>query len=156
MKIARSLTTLAAASALALGAVVSPIASASDVKPDQISGEATPSDISELDLYTELEEYLPKDEAGNPSPSREQYEASFDKQVTFKNVDIKKIPDNKKWMGYVFKYWDYRHKVKTIKATAPAMDNRDVPLAVITPDGTFDASRPTLCLLYTSPSPRDS
>ena len=147
MKIARSLTTLAAASALALGAVVSPIASASDVKPDQISGEATPSDISELDLYTELEEYLPKDEAGNPSPSREQYEASFDKQVTFKNVDIKKIPDDKKWMGYVFKYWDYRHIVKTIKATAPAMDNRDVPLAVITPDGTFDASRPTLYLL---------
>ena len=147
MKIARSLTTLAAASALALGAVASPIASASNVKPEQISGEATPSDISELDLYTELEEYLPKDEAGNPSPSREQYEASFDKQVTFKNVDIKKIPDDKKWMGYVFKYWDYRHIVKTIKATAPAMDNRDVPLAVITPDGTFDASRPTLYLL---------
>ncbi|MCZ9299165.1 alpha/beta hydrolase-fold protein [Corynebacterium hesseae] len=146
MKIARSLTTLAAASALALGAVVSPIASASDVKPDQISGEATPSDISELDLYTELEEYLPKDEAGNPSPSREQFEASFDKQVTFKNVDIKNIPDDKKWMGYVFKYWDYRHKVRGIKATAPAM-GRDVPLAVITPDGTFDASRPTLYLL---------
>lgn len=147
MKIARSLTTLAAASALALGAVVSPIASASDIKPEQISGEATPSQISDIDLYTELEEYLPKDEAGNPSPSREQFEASFDKKVTFKNVDIKNIPDDKKWMGYVFKYWDYRHKVRGIKATAPAMDNRDVPLAVITPDGTFDASRPTLYLL---------
>lgn len=147
MKIARSLTTLAAASALALGAVVSPIASASDIKPEQISGEATPSQISDIDLYTELEEYLPKDEAGNPSPSREQFEASFDKKVTFKNVDIKNIPDDKKWMGYVFKYWDYRHKVRGIKATAPAMDNRNVPLAVITPDGTFDASRPTLYLL---------
>ncbi|MHB2251146.1 alpha/beta hydrolase-fold protein [Corynebacterium aurimucosum] len=146
MKIARSLTTLAAASALALGAVVSPIASASDIKPEQISGEATPSQISDIDLYTELEEYLPKDEAGNPSPSREQFEASFDKQVTFKNVDIKNIPDDKKWMGYVFKYWDYRHKVRGINATAPAM-GRDVPLAVITPDGTFDASRPTLYLL---------
>lgn len=146
MKIARSLTTLAAASALALGAVVSPIASASDIKPEQISGEATPSQISDIDLYTELEEYLPKDEAGNPSPSREQFEASFDKKVTFKNVDIKNIPDDKKWMGYVFKYWDYRHKVRGIKATAPAM-GRDVPLAVITPDGTFDTSRPTLYLL---------
>ena len=146
MKIARSLTTLAAASALALGAVVSPIASASDIKPEQISGEATPSQISDIDLYTELEEYLPKDEAGNPSPSREQFEASFDKKVTFKNVNIKNIPDDKKWMGYVFKYWDYRHKVRGIKATAPAM-GRDVPLAVITPDGTFDASRPTLYLL---------
>ena len=146
MKIARSLTTLAAASALALGAVVSPIASASDIKPEQISGEATPSQISDIDLYTELEEYLPKDKAGNPSPSREQFEASFDKKVTFKNVDIKNIPDDKKWMGYVFKYWDYRHKVRGIKATAPAM-GRDVPLAVITPDGTFDTSRPTLYLL---------
>ncbi|MDK8896787.1 alpha/beta hydrolase-fold protein [Corynebacterium sp. MSK004] len=145
MKIARSLTTLAAASALALGAVVSPIASASDIKPEQISGEATPSQISDIDLYAELEEYLPK-EAGNPSPSREQFEASFDKKVTFKNVDIKNIPDDKKWMGYVFKYWDYRHKVRGIKATAPAM-GRDVPLAVITPDGTFDTSRPTLYLL---------
>ncbi|TRX43196.1 alpha/beta hydrolase [Corynebacterium guaraldiae] len=147
MKIARSLTTLAAASALALGAVVSPIASASDIDPAQIRGNAEKSQISDINLYDELEEYLPKDEAGNPSPSREQYAASFDKQVTFKNVDIKKIPDDKKWMGYVFKYWDYRHIVKTIKATAPAMDNRDVPLAVITPDGTFDASRPTLYLL---------
>ncbi|MDK6814227.1 alpha/beta hydrolase family protein [Corynebacterium sp. UMB6689] len=146
MKIARSLTTLAAASALALGAVVSPIASASDIDPDEIRGNAEKSQISDIDLYDELEEYLPKDKAGNPTPSREQFEASFDKKVSFKNVDIKNIPDDKKWMGYVFKYWDYRHKVRGIKATAPAM-GRDVPLAVITPDGTFDASRPTLYLL---------
>ncbi|MBU5655426.1 alpha/beta hydrolase [Corynebacterium aurimucosum] len=147
MKIARSLTTLAAASALALGAVVPPIASASDIAPEQISGEATPSDISEIDLYTELEAYLPKDENGNPSPSREQFEASFDKKVSYPDVKISNLPEEKKWMGYVFKYWDYRHKVKALNATAPAMNNRKVPLAVITSDGTFDASRPTLYLL---------
>ena len=100
MKIARSLTTLAAASALALGAVVSPIASASDIDPAQIRGNAEESQISDIDLYTELEEYLPKDEAGNPSPSREEYEAALNDRNT-------------------------------------------------------NFSEPKICLLYTSPSPRD-
>ena len=147
MKIARSLTTLAAASALALGAVVSPIASASDIDPAQIRGNAEESQISDIDLYTELEEYLPKDEAGNPSPSREEYEAALnDRNTNFSQLKINTLPDEKKWMGYVFRYGEYRELVKPLKATAPAMD-RDVPLAVLTPDGTFDASRPTIYLL---------
>lgn len=146
MKIARSLTTLAAASALALGAVVSPIASASDIDPGQIRGDATPSEISDIDLYTELEEYLPKDENGNPLPSREEYEAASDKKSTFEDLEFENLPENKEWMGLVFKYWDYRELVKPLKATAPAM-GRDVPLAVIAPDGNFDASRPTIYLL---------
>ena len=147
MKIARSLTTLAAASALALGAVVSPIASASDIDPDEIRGNAEKSQISDIDLYDELEEYLPKDEAGNPLPSREEYEAALnDRNTNFSEPKINKLPEKKKWMGYVFRYGEYRQLVKPLKATAPAMD-RDVPLAVLTPDGTFDASRPTIYLL---------
>ncbi|MCG7230091.1 alpha/beta hydrolase [Corynebacterium minutissimum] len=146
MKFARSLTTLAAASALALGAVSSPIASASDVTPEQIRGEATPSTISELDVYGEIEEYLPKNDAGQPVPSREEYEASIGKNVKFEDVNINKIPDEKQWLGFILKYADYRQNVKALNATAPAMD-RQVPLAVVTPDGTFDSSRPTLYLL---------
>lgn len=146
MKIARSLTTLAAATALTLGAVASPAAGASEVTPEQISGDATPSTISELDIYGEIEKYLPKDSAGNPSPSRQEYEDAIGKNITFKHVKIGEIPDSKQWMGYVLKFPDYRQSVKALNATAPAMD-RTVPLAVVTPDGTFDSSRPTLYLL---------
>ena len=146
MKIARSLTTLAAASALAFSAVTAPIASASDITPEQIRGEATPSTISELDVYGEIEKYLPKDDAGQTVPSRAEFEDSIGKNVTFKDVNISAIPDEKQWLGYILKYPDYRHSIKTLYASAPAMD-RQVPLAVITPDGTFDSSRPTIYLL---------
>ena len=146
MKIARSLTTLAAASALALGAVATPIASASTITPEQIRGEATPSTISELDVYAEIEQYLPTDDAGQHVPSRAEFEDSIGKNVAFKDVDITKIPDEKQWLGYILKYPDYRQSIKTLYASAPAMD-RQVPLAVITPDGTFDSSRPTVYLL---------
>ena len=148
MKFARSLTTVAAATTLAFGAVIAaPTAGASDIKPEQIQGDATPSDVSALDIYAELEQYLPKDEAGQPSPSRAEYEAAIGTNKTFDKVKIADLPDAKNWMGYVLKYPDYRARIKPLKATSPAMDGREVPLAVITPDGTFDESRPTLYLL---------
>ena len=83
MKFARSLTTVAAATTLAFGAAIAaPTAGASDIKPEQIQGDATPSDVSALDIYAELEQYLPKDEAGQPSPSRTEYEAALAELAT--------------------------------------------------------------------------
>ncbi|MDO5031899.1 alpha/beta hydrolase family protein [Corynebacterium sp.] len=137
MKTARSLATLAAATAIALGSVVAPAASASPVTPDQIAGDATPSQITEMDIYDVLEQYLVADKNGVQPPSKAEYEDSIGKNVTYDGKDgrylltVKGLPEKYKWLFFVFKYPDYRQNIKGLWASSPAMEGRKIPLAYV-------------------------
>ncbi|WP_313550101.1 alpha/beta hydrolase family protein [Corynebacterium sp.] len=64
----------------------------------------------------------------------------------------KKAPLNETWMTRVYNHKDEKgnrdwlERVIGINAYSPSMDI-DIPLAVITPDGSFDESRPTIYML---------
>ncbi|MGO2114893.1 MAG: alpha/beta hydrolase [Corynebacterium casei] len=58
----------------------------------------------------------------------------------------KKAPIEKTWMVRAWNNKEWRDLVKVFNAYSPSMDI-DIPLAVITPDGTFNESRPTIYML---------
>ncbi|MEX3515267.1 MULTISPECIES: alpha/beta hydrolase [unclassified Corynebacterium] len=62
-------------------------------------------------------------------------------------ISPSKMASGKQWMAYAQASSFNREHVKAFNATSPAMGGREIPLAVITPDGNFDQARPTLYLL---------
>ena len=132
----RSFGSSVAGIAIAAGVLSAPIASA--VEPAEIQGDATPSTIREVNLTDPADA-----ENINYAITTE-----GDKRV----VDIAGLKDKDKWKGYAFGHKSkagnhYGDHVKVMTATSAAMGGREVPLAVITPDGNFDKKRPTLYLL---------
>lgn len=101
-----------------------PVDATPNAPTDVRTGTAELAKISPLDLGAQLQPYL--------------------KEGTTRTYE--NVPDKLKWMQRVYQYSDNRSKVIPLTAHSPSMDF-DVPLAVITPDGTFDSSRPTLYLL---------
>ena len=57
------------------------------------------------------------------------------------------LPTKLNWLIPVYNKYKDNKKVQFWTATSPAMNNREVNLAVITPTGDFDQSRPTIYLL---------
>ena len=132
----RSFGSSVASIAIAAGVLSAPIASA--VEPAEIQGDATPSTIREVKLTD------PAD------PENINYAITIEGENRV--ADIAKLDDKDKWKGYAFGHKSkagnhYGDHVKVMTATSAAMDGREVPLAVITPDGNFDKKRPTLYLL---------
>ncbi|WP_448855827.1 alpha/beta hydrolase [Corynebacterium camporealensis] len=140
MRLIRSLSATAAAIAIAAGAVVSPVALASPVAPEQIQGEAQLSTITEHSIEDAVRAY------DGAVTEREYTDEATGETRKTNVVNPAAIADQDKWLGYVFGTDRYEDKVKYLSAFSPSM-NREVPLAVITPDGTFNESRPTLYLL---------
>lgn len=91
----------------------------------QAETAAEPAVLTELDIAAKMQEYIAAD---------------------------KKAPLNETWMTRVYNHKDEKNnrdwldRVKGINAYSPSMDI-DIPLAVITPNGTFDESRPTIYML---------
>ncbi|MDV2429113.1 alpha/beta hydrolase family protein [Corynebacterium tuberculostearicum] len=132
----RSIGSSVAGIAIAAGVLSAPLASA--VEPAEIQGDATPSTIREVNL--------------TDSADAENINYAITTEGENRVVDIAKLKDKDKWKGYAFGHKSkagkhYGNHVKTLTATSAAMDGREVPLAVITPDGNFDKKRPTLYLL---------
>ena len=132
----RSIGSSVAGIAIAAGVLSAPIASA--VEPAEIQGDATPSTIREVNLT-------------DPADA-ENINYAITTEGENRVVDIAKLKDKDKWKGYAFGHKSkagnhYGDHVKVMTATSAAMGGREVPLAVITPDGNFDKKRPTLYLL---------
>ena len=132
----RSIGSSVAGIAIAAGVLSAPIASA--VEPAKIQGDATPSTIREVNL--------------TDSADPENINYAITTEGENRVVDIAGLKDKDKWKGYAFGHKSgqgnhYGDHVKVMTATSAAMDGREVPLAVITPDGNFDKKRPTLYLL---------
>ena len=132
----RSIGSSVAGIAIAAGVLSAPIASA--VEPAEIQGDATPSTIREVNLT----------DPADPENINYAITTKGDNRV----VDIAGLKNKDKWKGYAFGHKSkagkhYGNHVKALTATSAAMDGREVPLAVITPDGNFDKKRPTLYLL---------
>ena len=132
----RSIGSSVAGIAIAAGVLSAPIASA--VEPAEIQGDATPSTIREVNL--------------TDSADAENINYAITTEGENRVVDIAKLKDKDKWKGYAFGHKSgqgkhYGNHVKALTATSAAMGGREVPLAVITPDGNFDKKRPTLYLL---------
>ncbi|MEX3516898.1 alpha/beta hydrolase family protein [Corynebacterium camporealensis] len=140
MRPIRSLSATAAAIAIAAGAAVSPVALASPEAPEQVQGDAQLSTITEHNIEDAVRAF------DGAVTEHEYTDEATGKTHTTNVVNFAAIPDRYKWLGYVFDTDRYEDKVKYLSATSPSM-NREVPLAVITPDGTFNESRPTLYLL---------
>ena len=132
----RSIGSSVAGIAIAAGVLSAPLASA--VEPAEIQGDATPSTIREVNL--------------TDSADAENINYAITTEGENRVVDIAKLKDKDKWKGYAFGHKSgqdkhYGNHVKALTATSAAMGGREVPLAVITPDGNFDKQRPTLYLL---------
>ena len=132
----RSIGSSVAGIAIAAGVLSAPIASA--VEPAEIQGDATPSTIREVNL--------------TDSTDAENINYAITTEGENRVVDIAELKDKDKWKGYAFGHKSgqgkhYGNHVKALTATSAAMGGREVPLAVITPDGNFDKQRPTLYLL---------
>ena len=132
----RSIGSSVAGIAIAAGVLSAPIASA--VEPGEIQGDATLSTIREVSLT-------------DPADA-ENINYAITTEGENRVVDIAELKDKDKWKGYAFGHKSkagnhYGDHVKVMTATSAAMDGREVPLAVITPDGNFDKKRPTLYLL---------
>ena len=132
----RSIGSSVAGIAIAAGVLSTPIASA--VEPAEIQGDATPSTIREVNL--------------TDSADAENINYAITTEGENRVVDIAELKDKDKWKGYAFGHKSgqgkhYGNHVKALTATSAAMGGREVPLAVITPDGNFDKKRPTLYLL---------
>ena len=132
----RSIGSSVAGIAVAAGVLSAPLASA--VEPAEIQGDATPSTIREVNL--------------TDSADAENINYAITTEGENRVVDIAKLKDKDKWKGYAFGHKSgqdkhYGNHVKALTATSAAMGGREVPLAVITPDGNFDKKRPTLYLL---------
>ena len=132
----RSIGSSVAGIAIAAGVLSAPIASA--VEPAEIQGDATLSTIREVNL--------------TDSADAENINYAITTEGENRVVDIAKLDAKDKWKGYAFGHKSgqgkhYGNHVKALTATSAAMDGREVPLAVITPDGNFDKKRPTLYLL---------
>ena len=132
----RSIGSSVAGIAIAAGVLSAPIASA--VEPAEIQGDATPSTIREVNL--------------TDSADAENINYAITTEGENRVVDIAKLDAKDKWKGYAFGHKSgqgkhYGNHVKALTATSAAMGGREVPLAVITPDGNFDKKRPTLYLL---------
>ena len=132
----RSIGSSVAGIAIAAGVLSAPIASA--VEPAEIQGDATPSTIREVNL--------------TDSADAENINYAITTEGENRVVDIAELKEKDKWKGYAFGHKSkagkkYGNHVKVMTATSAAMGGREVPLAVITPDGNFDKKRPTLYLL---------
>ena len=132
----RSIGSSVAGIAIAAGVLSAPIASA--VEPAEIQGDATLSTIREVKLT-------------DPADA-ENINYAITTEGENRVVDIAELKDKDKWKGYAFGHKSgqgkhYGNHVKALTATSAAMGGREVPLAVITPDGNFDKKRPTLYLL---------
>lgn len=158
MKTLHSLVKVAASAALILGCTTIP-ATASEVPAATVAGDATPSTITEDSAWKVLnavpsiqgllvseDEYRESIETYRAAAADGTLDAAKYKELSF-DLDLAKLPDELKWYGYVYKYPDYRAKIVTMQASSPAMNGREIPLAVITPDGKFDSQRPTLYML---------
>jgi len=132
----RSIGSSVAGIAIAAGVLPAPIASA--VEPAKIQGDATPSTIREVNL--------------TDSADPENINYAITTEGENRVVDIAGLKDKDKWKGYAFGHKSaqgnhYGNHVKVMTATSAAMGGREVPLAVISPDGNFEKKRPTLYLL---------
>ena len=132
----RSIGSSVAGIAIAAGVLSAPIASA--VEPAKIQGDATPSTIREVNL------------TDSADPENVNYAITTEGENRV--VDIAGLKDKDKWKGYAFGHKSaqgnhYGNHVKVMTATSAAMGGREVPLAVISPDGNFEKKRPTLYLL---------
>ena len=132
----RSIGSSVAGIAIAAGVLSAPIASA--VEPAKIQGDATPSTIREVNL--------------TDSADPENINYAITTEGENRVVDIAGLKDKDKWKGYAFGHKSaqgnhYGNHVKVMTATSAAMGGREVPLAVISPDGNFEKKRPTLYLL---------
>ncbi|MCZ9295775.1 hypothetical protein [Corynebacterium yonathiae] len=111
---------------------------ASAVEPAEIQGDPTPSTIREANLTT------PAD-AENIN-----YVITTEGEILA--VDIAGLKNKDKWKGLAFGHGSGQRKhygtpVKALTATSATLGGREVPLAVITPNGNFDKKRSTLHLL---------
>lgn len=94
---------------------------------ETFQAEATdgPAVLTDLDIAAKMQEYI---------------------------AENKKAPLNETWMTRVYNHKDenghrdWLDRVVGFNAYSPSMDI-DIPLSVITPDGTFDESRPTIYML---------
>ncbi|QPK79374.1 esterase family protein [Corynebacterium lizhenjunii] len=134
MKLLRTLTSATAAAALAVGALTTPIASAGHAPETRWPNNVAPADrlstIEELDIEQEAQKYFKRDDNGE--------------FIVEDGNFISNPPDHLKWLTPAY---NKRKNVKFLTATSPAMDGAKVNLAVITPTGNFDRSRPTIYLL---------
>lgn len=151
MKFLRTLTTTSTAVALTLGLATAPLAQADDKMAPVAAADAATRwnvdsldqvDRSQLSVIKQYDDVLPfMAEKGLITKDGNGY-------VRDANDAIKMTvtPKNEKWRWLADVYRS-KGKVKFMTATSPSMNNREVPLAVITPTGNFDAARPTIYLL---------
>ncbi|MCQ9345153.1 alpha/beta hydrolase [Corynebacterium phoceense] len=161
MKFLRTLTTTSAAVALTLGLATAPLAQADDkMAPNEKAASAASrwggdfstvdqsklSTIKEHDVFSKLEEVgiIKRTDPSDPTSDFERVDpVGNEKQGKIKTFVNSK---NEKWR-WLLDVNGSNGKVKFMTATSPSMNNREVPLAVITPTGNFDTARPTIYLL---------
>ena len=152
MKFLRTLTTTSAAVALTLGLAAAPLAQADDkTAPNEKAASAASRwnvdsldqvDRSQLSVIKQYDNVLPfMAEKGLITKDGNDYVRGADDKIK-----MTVTPENEKWR-WLSDVNNSKGKVKFMTATSPSMNNREVPLAVITPTGNFDTARPTIYLL---------
>ena len=118
-------------------------------------GEANPELLE--DLTKAAGEQLTSPQAENEAPSPETFDTAATEPATLTELSLQeemqpyintgvKAPIEKTWMVRSWNNREWRDLVKPFEAYSPSM-GIDIPLAVITPDGTFDEERPTIYML---------